>query len=380
VAQVLFIVAQPTPQRTPALDALARDGVDLLALYHDADEDTSRGWGAVVQHHPYRAMPRGRLRSCLFVAREVLRPEVRALACFGYHRPANVLAVLLARLRRAQVITRSDSNWLTEAGRPWWLRRLKRAVLRLIFGRRTRVWTVGTQNDRYWREMGLANRHLIPYGLPAPPVGTPEQGRAVRERFRLGTGPVLLYVGMLEPHKGVDVLLRAFRAVPEPRARLLVVGAGSLGPDVSAAALADPRIVANGPATQAELGGYYAAADVFVLPSRRDAWGLVVNEAQANGLRVVVSDAVGCVTDLVTPSTGWVFASGDARSLADALTRAAAGRPGYRLTPTSPYNAAAAMLADLRILGVRPAGPDGEPAAPGRAAPTGDPAPAHRGY
>jgi glycosyltransferase involved in cell wall biosynthesis len=349
MAQVLFVLEQPTPQRTPALDKIWDNGIDLVALYHAAEEDTARGWGPLPVSHPYLPIPRGRARSCLFTARQVLRREVRVVCCFGYHRPANVVAVLLARARRARVVTRSDSNWLAEVHRPWW-RRCKRVALRLIFGRRTRVWTVGTQNDRYWREMGLPRRHLIPYGLPAPPIGTVQEGAALRHRYGLGPGLVVLYVGVLEPRKGIDTLLEAFQALPDQAARLLVVGGGSLASRVAQAARVDPRIVAFGPATQAALGPIYAAADLFVLPSRAEPWGLVINEAQANGLPVVVSDAVGAAADLVTPANGWVFPAGDAGQLAEILGKAAAVPPA-RLERRHPYNAAAAMLADLTALG-----------------------------
>ena len=59
-----------------------------------------------------------------------------------------------------------------------------------------------------------------------------------------------------------------------------------------------------------------------MLPSDRESWGLVVNEALATGLPVVVSDAVGCMPDLVVPaSTGELFRGGDVDDLAAALGR-----------------------------------------------------------
>jgi glycosyltransferase involved in cell wall biosynthesis len=67
---------------------------------------------------------------------------------------------------------------------------------------------------------------------------------------------------------------------------------------------------------QSQLGSYFAAADVFVLPSEFETWGLVVNEAMYFGLPVIVSDRVGCRHDLVIPGkTGEVFHHGDVKSL-----------------------------------------------------------------
>ena len=59
------------------------------------------------------------------------------------------------------------------------------------------------------------------------------------------------------------------------------------------------RLLMPGFVNQSELGRYFAAADVFVLPSAYDTWGLVVNEAMHWGLPCVVSDKTGCHRDLV---------------------------------------------------------------------------------
>jgi glycosyltransferase involved in cell wall biosynthesis len=81
-----------------------------------------------------------------------------------------------------------------------------------------------------------------------------------------------------------------------------------------------PNVVFAGFLSQAEIAAAYAAADVLVLPSAVETWGLVVNEAMNFGLPIVVSNKVGCAEDLVRP--GWNGLVSDHRSpdaLADAL-------------------------------------------------------------
>jgi glycosyltransferase involved in cell wall biosynthesis len=73
---------------------------------------------------------------------------------------------------------------------------------------------------------------------------------------------------------------------------------------------------------QAELPSWYATGDILALPSGREPWGLVVNEGMACGLIPVVSDAVGCGSDLVE-GIGEIFPAGDIDALAAALTRVA---------------------------------------------------------
>ena len=74
---------------------------------------------------------------------------------------------------------------------------------------------------------------------------------------------------------------------------------------------------------QSELPSYYHAADILVLPSETETWGLVVNESMACGTLPVVSDRVGSAPDLAS-GVGEVYPCGDVRSLAAALDRALA--------------------------------------------------------
>jgi glycosyltransferase involved in cell wall biosynthesis len=89
--------------------------------------------------------------------------------------------------------------------------------------------------------------------------------------------------------------------------------------------------VVTGFVNQRDIPAYYHAADILVLPSEVEAWGLVVNEAMAAGVVPVVSDRVGCGPDLVADA-GEVFRCGDVGDLAGALDRALAraAQPGAR--------------------------------------------------
>ena len=353
MAHVLFLLETPTPQRTPTLDALAAQGVHLFAYYHRKG-DTLRGWGAVKPKHPHVIIPSGFFRSAVYLTKEVAFSNAKVLCCFGYSRTSNLVAVIVGRIVGAEIVTRSDSNWLYERSRSRLRKSVKKLVLIAIFGSKVRVWTVGKQNDRYWAEMGAANRHSIPYEVPNPPVGSVADGRIFREKHLLGLGPVLLYVGMLEHWKGIDLLIEAFETLSESLARLVIVGQGTLYEYVARAAAKDSRIVLVGPLKHDLLGAAYAAADLLVVPSRRDAWGLVVNEAQANGRRVVVSDAVGCAIDRVDELNGWTFASEDRETLSKVLASAIEEwKHGWEPIPVrEPGDTAMLMLADLRKLGV----------------------------
>lgn len=75
---------------------------------------------------------------------------------------------------------------------------------------------------------------------------------------------------------------------------------------------------------QGEIATAYVAADCLVLPSDSETWGLVVNEAMACGLPAIVSEACGCVPDLIDDEvTGYGFPCGDIAALTGLMARVA---------------------------------------------------------
>jgi glycosyltransferase involved in cell wall biosynthesis len=107
-------------------------------------------------------------------------------------------------------------------------------------------------------------------------------------------------------------------------ATLFMVGTGQMEHELRhlANSLALENVVFGGFINQAELPKVYAAADIFVLPSENETWGLVVNEVMCAGIPVVVSDEVGCVPDLVKDGVnGYHMKAGDISSLTTALER-----------------------------------------------------------
>ncbi len=103
-----------------------------------------------------------------------------------------------------------------------------------------------------------------------------------------------------------------------------IAGYGPLQAEIqSMASASGGRIRLLGGVDYADLPAAYAGADLFWQPSRRDPWGLAVNEAMASGLPVLVSARCGCNEDLVTDATGWTFDPFDEEDMVCALHRAA---------------------------------------------------------
>lgn len=128
--------------------------------------------------------------------------------------------------------------------------------------------------------------------------------------------------------KGIDVLVRAFVALARrmpasrPVPMLTLLGEGEERQRYEALVPADlrDRVVFRGFCQPQALPRAFAEADVFVLPSRHDGWGVVVNEAIASGMPVIATEKVGAAHDLIRPGrNGFVIAADDVAALEQSM-------------------------------------------------------------
>lgn len=144
-------------------------------------------------------------------------------------------------------------------------------------------------------------------------------------------GFIFLFAGATIRRKGFDLLLDAFDriAAEEPAARLRVVGSRGNSAHLLAGRPAT-RVSCAGPLTQPDLARELRQADCLVLPSRNDSYGMVVAEALASGLPVLVSDMVGAKELVVPGRNGWIVPAGDAAALAEKMIWCARNREAVR--------------------------------------------------
>jgi len=161
---------------------------------------------------------------------------------------------------------------------------------------------------------GLAARiAVIPCGVDLRRFRPPDPGSS-RRALGLGPGPIVLYVGRLEPLKGIDILIEAMSQLERTDARLVIVGGDQqAAPEVrqlrrlTASLGLDRRVEFVGAVDQAELPRYYSAADVCVMPSYYESFGLVAVEAMACGTPVIGSRVGGLATTIEDGETGYLI-------------------------------------------------------------------------
>ncbi len=182
----------------------------------------------------------------------------------------------------------------------------------------------GAEADQLVRLYGAdpSRVELVPPGVDHAffSPGDRAGARAALSHLRLGDGPVLLFVGRIQPLKGLDVAVRALAALGRRDATLVVVG-GASGAEGAAEVARIQDLVAQlglqdqvrmaDPQPHHLLSTYYRAADVCVVPSRSESFGLVALEAAACGTPVVAAAVGGLRTLVADGRTGFLIEGRD---------------------------------------------------------------------
>jgi glycosyltransferase involved in cell wall biosynthesis len=171
----------------------------------------------------------------------------------------------------------------------------------------------------------LKDVNVIPNAIDTQRFNPSISGDAVREKYDLVNENVVLYVGRLVHHKGLEQFIISAENTPE-NTKYLIVGEGPLKKDLEDLIIdrkLGEKVILAGRIPNETLPEYYAACDVFVLPSvsRLEAFGVVALEAMGCGKPVIVSDMPG-VRELITDGKeGFIAKPLSSDDLADKIQR-----------------------------------------------------------
>jgi glycosyltransferase involved in cell wall biosynthesis len=277
------------------------------------------------------------------VGEMITRKRHDALLVLGWQTLAHVQMVRAAWKAGIPVIVRGESTLQRSlaaglrgvARRTLWLPARQR-LYRAAFDRVAAFLVIGSRNRDYYRSFGVPDEKFFwaPYGVDNRWFAMSDPARSLaraRVREKLGVSDATLVfassaklIARKRPFDLVDAVAGARRYGIDAHA--LFIGDGEERSAIlqrAAEAGVGGAVSIAGFVNQQELPAWYAAADALVLPSdSRETWGLVVNEAMAAGLPVVVSDAAGCSVDLVHEGdNGFTYRCGDVRALAMMIGR-----------------------------------------------------------
>jgi len=343
--RVLHLVSHPAQYYAPLYRSLAgrRDLALTVCFYAAADRvgfvgedfNVDAYWDVpLTAGYNYRflrgdqASPARRSGIPPAVVAFMMRENFDVLWVAGYSTPTAAMALLLGRLMRGRVLLMDDQTLLRD--RPKTTRMAKAVILRLLFRKVFALYS-GTNNRRFFRHYGIPEDRLFfaPHSVDNAFFQKQAASLAgnkgdLRLRFGLSPdAPVVLFCGKLVPCKDLPTLIQAFGRVRRNyRCSLNIVGDGPMRRQLEEM-VGDQRIPDvrfSGFVNQTEIGLAYAAADLLVLPSQQETWGLVVNEGMNFSLPMIASDRVGCSGDLVIHNeNGYIFPAGRVECLAERI-------------------------------------------------------------
>ena len=258
-----------------------------------------------------------------------LKPDVVVL--MSWMNPTWWIAILACLFLKIPFLYLTDANVKAEESKSRVKSWLKRILLgRILFRRTAGFLCAGTANRELYQFYNVPDRKLVPFAYS---WGYDELLRVSRElnpkrdeiRAELGIPRdsfVVLFCGRLSHEKGPFYLLDAFRRLNKRSKALVLVGDGDLK-DALQEYVATHNLGSvyfAGFQNRRSVPKFYASADVLVLPSLRDTWGIVVTEALCFALPVITSDQVGASVDLIKEGhNGFTIAVGDVDALAGHL-------------------------------------------------------------
>jgi glycosyltransferase involved in cell wall biosynthesis len=353
IHRVAFITSHPIQYQAPLFRSLAaRQDIDLtvffcsrwgLESYRDPGFGKAISWDVdLLSGYQHRFLPNHGFATGPVGFAGLVNPSICSMASGGFDAVISTgwftanhwITWVASILANVPLLLRAESNGLSEEC--GWKRFVKHALLRTMFSRVGAFLAIGTHSVGYYRSLRVPAEKIFmcPYAVEndrffAAHEKLRNSKMSLRSRFGISPEvPLFLFSGKLSSVKRPLDLLQAFHASQQrgASASLAFVGDGELRAVLEGYVRQHnvANVVFLGFRNQTEISECYAMADVLVLPSGHEPWGLVVNEAMCFGLAILASDRVGCVPDLVKEgANGYSFQTGDVGQLSTRLAQLA---------------------------------------------------------
>ena len=372
--RLAYFVTHPIQYQAPLLRMIAADpSIELKVFFatdHSLTQHYDPGFGREIawdvdmingyEHEVLPALNPGASLSTLHpfsvgVAWRVLTGRFDAIWCHSYTRPAHLMAIFAGSILGKKVFLRDEAGRYSSNPSP--LRALvKCCFLKALNPLLSGILTIGKLNREFYSRQGIPARKL--FSMPYAVDNVWFQKRLVeaaadREELRrqLGVQPdqrIVLFAAKFQPRKRGDDLIRAFAKMaldnPAENAVLVMVGEGEMNEEWRSVAnkISPGKVIFVGFKGMLELPAYFELCDVFVIPSKREPWGLVLNEVMNAAKPVISAHEVGSAHDLLKHGeNGYLVETGNIDQLAGALHKIL----------SNPKKAAAMGKRSLEIIG-----------------------------
>lgn len=326
--RILFVTNLPSPYRVDFFNELGKL-CELTALYERRSaSDRNEKWKgnkAVRFKEKYIDLkPIGADRSIgLRLVKEIKKQCFDHLIISGYASPSVMAAIVYCRLKRIPYYIESDGGFCKKDKFP------KSMLKKFLLSGAKGHFVTCDEYKKYLLSLGVKNECIYKYpftslksaDIIAEPVSS-EEKENLKNELSLKESKVVLAVGQFIKRKGFDILIKAAKNLPANVGVYFVGGVPTEEYITLKNSLQLENVHFVGFKTKEDLKLYYKAADVFVLPTREDIWGLVINEAMVCGLPVVTTDRCIAGLELVkNGENGYITETENPVQLADCIEK-----------------------------------------------------------
>lgn len=235
-----------------------------------------------------------------------------------YHTVTALFIISKLRFKQIPYYIETDGTFLPKAENL-----LKDRIKRFIISGAKGYFSPCLQSDNYLLHYGAQKNkiHRYPFAstlkqeLLSKPLST-EEKMQLRKELKIKGEKVIVAVGQFIYRKGFDVLIKALKGLSSKNISCYIIGGSPTTQYLNLIKENDIQQIYFIPFTdRITLAKYYRSADLFVLPTREDIWGLVINEAMANGLPVITTDRCNAGLTLVSETNGAIVPTNNVMAL-----------------------------------------------------------------
>jgi len=242
------------------------------------------------------------------------RNKYDAIWIHGHNYLVNILAIIFSKIFGIKVLMRCETHLQLSR------KKFKRAIRPFILGPLYRLCNaflaIGTNNQKFYLSLGIKESKIFitPYTTDNSRFIDSTAKERLNKNYLLenigikNNYPNILFISKLQKRKNPDLLIRAASLIDSNlKFNLIIAGSGEMLEEC--VSLANSLKLSNvffpGFINQKKVPSFFAIADIFVLLSHSEPWGLVINEAMSASLPIVASEEIGAVADLVDRENGF---------------------------------------------------------------------------
>ena len=321
--KVLFLTNVPSPYRVLFFNELGRK-CELTVLYQkNTSSERNNKWIAKSENTYKSVLLNGKSTGvdnafCPSVIKYLSKKYDAIIIC-GNSSPTEILAIEWCKLRHIPYFMEADGAFVKES------KGFKELLKRKLISGGSLFFSTCSEHDKYYSYYGADLKKIKRYRFSSllesdilSTLVSNDEKKSLRNELGITEEKIVLAVGQFIYRKGFDVLLDAADKF------MGNVGVYIVGDNPTEAYIEKTKnnnlihVHFEGFKSKEELKKYYKAADLFVLPTREDIWGLVINEAMAYGLPVVTTDRCNAGLELIKNGiNGYVVSVDNKNELAD---------------------------------------------------------------